>query len=126
MLIEYFKLFGKVESTLQEWQRQLNILVKYISYLIYGKIIVTTKIASATLNGEEYGLIICDSATPINITLPTAVDKVGFGYRINNINVGAVTLLPTGAETIQRQVSIALAQDDSLSITSDGVNWYES
>jgi hypothetical protein len=126
MLLEYFKLLEIPEKTLIEWQRQLNSLVPIISGLMNGKARVTAITATTTLNEDYYGIVICNSATPIDVVFPTAVDKKGLGYRIVNINTGTATLLPDGSETLQRQVSIALAQDDSISFTSDNVNWYES
>jgi len=80
---------------------------------------VTTNLTIA-----DVGVVLCDSATPITINLPTVVNNSKLSFVISNINAGIVTIDPFGAETIQGNASFDLYQDESLSIISYGTGWW--
>jgi hypothetical protein len=58
------------------------------------------------------------------ITLPTAVGNTNV-YTIKNIGTGTVVISTTGAQTIDGSLTASLiVQYTSLTIVSDGANWY--
>ena len=70
------------------------------------------------------GLNIANSATPITLNLSTAVGQDGKQMTIKNINVGVVTVDPSGAETIDGLATRPLNQYDSLTIVAYAGQWY--
>lgn len=57
------------------------------------------------------------------ITLPTAVGKIGRRYSIDNSSGGTVTVVPTGVERIEGEVSQTMIGDACMTVYSDGVGW---
>lgn len=57
------------------------------------------------------------------ITIPTAVGRTGDEYTIDNSHAGDTTVIPTGAETIEDEVSQTLTGDAAMALYSDGTNW---
>ena len=69
--------------------------------------------------------IFCNSATPFQVTLPTAVGVKGKIYIIKNISTGAVTVDGNLAETISGQTTVILGGTNSeIAIVSDNTNWH--
>ena len=62
----------------------------------------------------------------VTVTLPDAATSLGYIYTVKAINVdNAVTLAPGGADTIDgSSSSIGLALMQSISVQSDGSNWW--
>lgn len=83
---------------------------------------------TAPVNVSDDFTIICNCITAaITVNLPTAVGNSGRVYRIKKIDASAnaVTIDPSGAETIDGVASIGIAlQYDSYTIQSDGTNWH--
>jgi hypothetical protein len=71
--------------------------------------IVTTNYP-ATVNDD---IIVCNSTTAITITLPAASGS-GQPIEVKNVNIGLVTVAPTGADTIDGGSSAILARWDDL------------
>lgn len=90
---------------------------------IYGTLKVTTKTGTATLTTNEFGVIICNSASDMTLNLPTATGVTGKPFYITNTNTGTVTIDPNGSQTIQGDAAFDLYQDEMLNIISDGSNW---
>jgi hypothetical protein len=57
------------------------------------------------------------------ITLPTAVSIAGRQYSIDNIAPGSITVATTASQTINGSLTQILAQDNSMTVYSDGSNW---
>jgi hypothetical protein len=57
------------------------------------------------------------------IVVPTAVGVAGKPYKIDNNHAGAATVNPTGAETIEGEVTQVLTGQCCMDIYSDGVGW---
>jgi hypothetical protein len=85
---------------------------------------VTTKSITSLLTVSEAGFVICNSASNIIINLPTAIGNIGLVYSITNINSGIVTIDPFSTQTLQGETTFDIYQDESISIVSNGANWY--
>lgn len=84
-----------------------------------------TTVDGDTLLDETHNVVLCNKATALAITLPTATSSTNRVYTIKNINVGAVTITPNGAETIDGAASQSIAvQWSSLTIVSNGTAWF--
>jgi hypothetical protein len=59
----------------------------------------------------------------VTITVPTAVGAAGRVYILDNAHAGSTTVNPTGAETIEGEVTQTMIGDCSMSLYSDGANW---
>lgn len=79
--------------------------------------------SSTTLTTYSY-MVMCNSATPITVTLPSANTMINKNFIIYNAGVGEVTIACTGTETLQGASSFTMLQYESLPVLSDGTNWY--
>jgi len=69
-------------------------------------------------------MVVCNNASPVTCNLPTLATAVtGRAYYIKNKGAGTTTVTPNGAEKIDNDSSVALAQYASLTIISDGAAW---
>jgi hypothetical protein len=59
----------------------------------------------------------------ITITLPSAVGMVGKSFTIKNVGPGVVTVITTLSQTMDAQLKNNLQSHDSITISSNGVNW---
>ena len=85
---------------------------------------VVTKTADYTATSVDYVIIADGTSNTVTITLPTALGIAGRRYQIKCIdNSFAVDVDGNGTETIDGALTQALAQWDSLTIASDGLNW---
>lgn len=84
---------------------------------------ITTKTDDYTATSED-NVILCNKATAMTITLPEASGHEGRVYNIKNINIGTVTVDADGSQTIDGNLTVNLAQYDSLTIISDTLGWY--
>ena len=64
-----------------------------------------------------------DGSGPITISLPTASDT-GRVYHIKNISNRTLTIDPFGTEQIEDENEIDLRYYNSVSIISDGSDWW--
>ena len=104
----------------------VDLLTKDVSNLLGGKTRRTTLTGTTTLTAAQFGLIVCDSATPITLNLPTAVGNADLGYVVSNIGAGAVTIDPYSTQLLQGDSTFVLYQDELLGFTSTNVGWVVS
>lgn len=83
-----------------------------------------TTITTTTVLDGTYNFVLCNSASPITVTLPSAtiLSKIS----VKNINTGLVTVQRTGTELIDDQTSYDLEQWDCMDLLSDNINWFNS
>jgi hypothetical protein len=85
---------------------------------------VTTYNTSDTVLATDY-YVICNSATPMTMTLVTSVGIKGRSYIFKNINTGTCTIAGYGGtETIDGITSQTIVTNAALSIFSDNANWW--
>lgn len=83
-------------------------------------------VTNNTTLDSTYDLVIANSGSAINITLPAAVSNAGRRYRIANKGAGALSVLRSGGDTIGGGTSASLAQYDAFEFISDGVDtWFQ-
>ena len=68
--------------------------------------------------------IVNQSGTSKSVTLITAVGRAGKIFIIKNSSTGAITVTTSGSETIDGLASITLSTLDSITVYSDGTNYY--
>jgi len=87
--------------------------------------VLTVKTANYTLANTD-GDILCNSATPITITLYAANDSSRKAHNIKNINTGSCTIAGAGSDTIDGGTSAVLYnQYEAVEIKPDGsAAWY--
>ena len=89
-----------------------------------GYVRVTNVNNTASLTPAYFGVIICNSASPITLNLPTAIAYKGYGFIVNNVGAGTVTIDPNGTETLQGNATVAVTTNNICRFTSDNSNWY--
>jgi hypothetical protein len=85
-----------------------------------GSISVKTANFTATIAN---GFIICNSVTPITITLYNANTASAIPLTVQNKNIGTVTIDATGKGQINGSNTVTLSQYTSLTLVPDGTNW---
>ena len=82
-------------------------------------------VADHTVVAGEVGvMLIANKATPITFPLTAAATmKNGWLVFLKNIGAGTLTIDPNGAETIDGNATMTLAQDEWTIIWTDGTNW---
>jgi len=83
---------------------------------------ISEKTGTYTLTANDY-MILCTSGT-FTLDLPTAVSVSGKQYEIKNSGTGIITVDALGSETIDGEETINLIQDESITIISNGTDWY--
>lgn len=89
-----------------------------------GSTRITTLTGTTTLTPVQFGVVICNSASDMTLNLPTAIGANGFGYIVNNIGVGTVTINPYGTQTLQGDLTFDLYTDEVYGFTSNDFNWF--
>ncbi len=86
---------------------------------------VTTITTSTTLNASDNTVLCNNAATPITVTLPTAVGILGRLYNIKKgTSTSNVTIDGNASETIDGGTTVVLSdQMDAMTFFSDGTNW---
>lgn len=69
-------------------------------------------------------LFVCNSASAITVTLPSAVGKTGCVMFFKNINTGNVTIDGFSTQTIDGQQTQILSQYSSFEIVAYNGNWF--
>jgi hypothetical protein len=69
-------------------------------------------------------IIICNSASAFTVTLPAAADRTGHILDIKNINAGIVTVDGDSAETVDDMANQTISKYDSITVVSDGSEWW--
>jgi hypothetical protein len=82
--------------------------------------LINTAVTTTFVNPNE--TINCTGGT-FSVNLPTASGIQGRLYVLVNSGTGVITLDPNGAETINGNATITLAQYVSRTVQSDGTNW---
>ena len=88
---------------------------------------IVTKTSDYTATATDY-TILCDAAAgAIAITLPDAATLPAYVYTIKKIDTSAnqVVITPTGTDTVDGSATAAiLVPFVSITVQSDGTNWY--
>jgi hypothetical protein len=87
---------------------------------------VTQTTATLTLTNRHHTILCDGTSNTVTINLPTAVGITGRIYNIKAINVdNAVTVDANGTEEIDGSATaITLSLMESITIQSDGSNWW--
>jgi hypothetical protein len=73
---------------------------------------------------SEYIILANTSSGNVIINLPTAVSSTGRICKFKNIGTGILTLTPNGTDTIDGNTTISIAQNEVITILSDGTTWW--
>lgn len=85
---------------------------------------VNTISANTVINSVYANSVILASGT-ISLSLAAASDVgEGFYFSVKNTSSGVITIDPDGSETINGASTLALAQDESALIITNGVAWF--
>ena len=89
------------------------------------KPLVATKDAAYTIKAEDNMILADGSLNPVPITLPSAVDLSGNDFVVKCIDdTNTVSVTADGAETIDGSASIQIYKHETLTLRSDGENWW--
>lgn len=91
-------------------------------YLEYYVVELTTTTSLSTLPVNN--LYVCNSASPITVTLPTAVGKNGCVLFFKNINTGNITIDGFSTQTIDGQLTQILYRYSSFELVAYNGNWF--
>ena len=84
-----------------------------------------TKTANYTIDGTDYVILADASSTTVTLTLPTAVGIAGRTYIIKSKDSSnVVTVDGNGSETIDTSTSMTLSTHESITVQSDGTEWW--
>ena len=90
--------------------------------LQYHTVTITSNIVLTDLPVNY--LFVCDSATAITVTLPSAVGKNGCVLFFKNVNTGNVTTDGFSTQTIDGQQTQILTQYSSFELVAYNGNWF--
>jgi hypothetical protein len=91
---------------------------------ISGPPVVVIKTADYTFDAEEDDVVIANSAADRTFTLPPGANRgVGRPYTLKNINTGIATWDGDGAETIDGDPNLQLAERETYTIIWTGTAW---
>lgn len=82
-----------------------------------------TTITSSTLLTTDHSLILCNSESPITLTLPSAETCRGREYNIKNKALGTTSIVTNVGQSIDLLSSASLSINQSITLFSDGTNW---
>jgi len=90
---------------------------------------LSTKTANYTLTDADYTILAnAPAATPLTMTLPTAVGRTGKIFvikKINSLGVDTITVDASGVETIDGALTyVLIPQWESIMVQSNGANWF--
>lgn len=100
---------------------------KINAVLIVGlKEAIISPTGDTTLTLDDDMVLVDTSGGAVTITLPPAADAVNKVYTIKNADTGAnaVTVDGDGSETIDGSTTAVLGALDSITIVSDGTEWW--
>jgi hypothetical protein len=87
---------------------------------------VETFTSTDTLDANNH-VCLCDTTSGFTLNLPAAASHTGRIYQIKKTSAdgNAVTIDGSGAETIDGSLTISIStQYESVTIVSDGTNWF--
>jgi len=109
-------------DTMAEWMLIDDAPVKWRR--ISGPPVVVIKTADYTFDAEEDDVVIANSAADRTFTLPPGANRgVGRPYTLKNINTGIATWDGDGAETIDGDPNLQLAERETYTIIWTGTAW---
>lgn len=84
---------------------------------------------SLTVASGNYTVLVTDQIIKVTgaaavITLPTAVGNTGRKFDINNASTGDITVNTTSSQTITNQLTQVLPSGSSMTVYSDGANYW--
>jgi len=88
---------------------------------------LTTRTAAYTVTSSDYTMLADATAAAFTVSLPTAAGIKGRIYNVSKIDssINAVTIDANGTETIDGSLAQVLTdQNESITIQSDGSNWF--
>lgn len=97
------------------------------SIAIQARLVVVTKTTTYTALVSDDFVVADATAAAFTVTLPTAVGNSGVSLTVKKVDssINAVTIDGDGAETIDGQLTAILSvQYDSITLVSDGVQWW--
>lgn len=90
----------------------------------FKKLVETIKTDNYTVLAADAGtMLIGNKATALTFALPAASTVSGSAFPFRNIGVGALTLDPNSAETIEGVATLVLQTGDAAIIWSNGTVW---
>ena len=88
---------------------------------------ITTKTSSYTATANDY-IIICDAKSHgFVVSLPTASSNIGRIYYVKKVDSSqnTITVNPEGAEEVDDgATAVITTQFETITVTSDGLNWW--
>lgn len=85
------------------------------------KLTYSQKTAGYSIVATDYAIEL--TANTATFTLPTAVGRIGQPFLAANSGSGVLTLSTAGGQTINGASTIAIPQNSSFQVTSNGANW---
>jgi hypothetical protein len=89
----------------------------------FASTVISRSSSFALTVNEQGNVIICTAALTVSL-LAAAIAGNGFSVMLINTGSGNVTIDPDGSETINGAASLVIGAGDSVSIHSDGIEWY--
>lgn len=82
--------------------------------------------ATDTIAAADFSILASSAAGAVIVNLPTAASVSGrvFVVRKTNTSVNAVTIDPSGAETIDGAATLVVADSSAVMFQSDGTTWH--
>lgn len=87
--------------------------------------VVSTNVTPRTIAATDRASMIIWTGGAAVFNLPSAaVVQNGFYFSVSNQGTGQLNLLPFGSETIDGQANFLINFDETLTLATDGTNWY--
>jgi hypothetical protein len=108
-------------DTLETFRKKANGLAVVVAEMstVLSVVVKTTAYTITALDR----IVICNSAAPFTVTLPTAVSSSGRQFIIKNKGTGIVTVDGTSSGLIDGANTTTIPQYSSVTIVSDGTTW---
>jgi len=88
----------------------------------YSLTVTTTDI---TLTSTHRGWLICNTTSPVAVTLPAVTGNTKLWYGIRNASTGLVTISTVSTDLFDGSTSFDLYEQESIRIVDDGTQWRE-
>jgi hypothetical protein len=106
-------------DTFDSWRLKTNIIYDTVNNQLSNYSVISV---NTTLTGTM-AAVICNSASAITVTLPSASANAGKYYLVKNKNTGTVTINAASSGLIDGQNTTTIATWSAINILSDGVTW---
>src|SRR5262249_46049058 len=97
-------------------------LVSAITAEQNGALPTTIINADTVLSSDGRGQVVVNGGGPVSVTLPLANGNAGIGFWVVNKGAGAVTMQPSGSDTIGGNLTVTLSQYQNGIFVSDSSN----